>query len=99
MLVKEWELDDWWYRYEWQHRGSVHVHGIAKKRNAPIINWSTLKENEEEKAEVISYLDSIVTTINPGLNAAIPKRHSCQHESNDDNPASNHVLIVIPIVQ
>jgi hypothetical protein len=78
VLVKKWELDDWWYRYEWQHRGSVHVHGIAKKRNAPIINWSTLKENEEEKAEVISYLDSIVTTINPGLNAAIPKRHPCQ---------------------
>lgn len=28
-------MEDWWYRFEWQHRGSVHVHGIGKKRNAP----------------------------------------------------------------
>ena len=53
VLVKQWELGDWWYHFEWQHRGSVHVHGIGKKRNAPIIDWNTLKDNEEEKGKVI----------------------------------------------
>jgi hypothetical protein len=38
VLVKQWDLEDWWYRFEWQHKGSVHVHGIGKKRNAPIID-------------------------------------------------------------
>lgn len=26
---------DHWYRYEWQHRGSTHVHGILWFPNAP----------------------------------------------------------------
>jgi hypothetical protein len=24
VLKEKWELEDWWYRFEWQHRGSVH---------------------------------------------------------------------------
>jgi len=44
-----------------------------------------MKENEEEKNKVIQYLDSIVTTINPNINAAIPQRHPCQKESNEIN--------------
>src|SRR5437773_2635891 len=38
VLVPTWDIEDYWYRYEWQHRGSVHIHRIAKKRNAPVIN-------------------------------------------------------------
>lgn len=26
---------DYWYRFEWQHRGSPHVHGLAWLPNAP----------------------------------------------------------------
>ena len=58
-------------------RGSVHVHGIAKKRNAPDIDWTMLKENGNAMNNVIRYIDSIVTTINPGMNAARPERHPC----------------------
>ncbi|PKK71910.1 hypothetical protein RhiirC2_777840 [Rhizophagus irregularis] len=32
MLINRWELEDYWYQYEWQHRRSVHVHGIEKKK-------------------------------------------------------------------
>src|SRR6185369_8478732 len=46
VLIKRWDLEDWWYRYEWQHRGSVHVHGIGKRRNAPTIEWTRMKEDE-----------------------------------------------------
>src|SRR5687767_8586757 len=28
VLIPQWDLEDYWYRYEWQHRGSVHVHEI-----------------------------------------------------------------------
>ncbi|RHZ81257.1 hypothetical protein Glove_122g121 [Diversispora epigaea] len=27
VLKQHWNLKKWWYRFEWQHRGSVHVHG------------------------------------------------------------------------
>ena len=49
------------------------MHGIGKKRNAPMIDWAQMKENENEMQNVIKYIDSIVTTINPGINAAIPE--------------------------
>src|ERR1044071_4116306 len=33
VLIPRWKLEDWWFRFEWQYRGSVHVYAIAKKRN------------------------------------------------------------------
>src|SRR6266498_3615083 len=65
VLIPKWDLEDYWYRYEWQHRGSVHVHGIGRKRNAPIINWDQMKENEILMSNAIQYIDFIVTTMNP----------------------------------
>jgi len=56
----------------------VHVHGIGKKKNVSIINWDMLKENKEEQKKIIQYLDSLVITINPNINVAVPKRHLCQ---------------------
>ena len=78
VLRRKWNLEDYWYRFEWQHRGSVHVHGIGKIRNAPEIEWTQMKEDENVMGEVVTYLDSLVTTINPGLNAPIPDRHPCK---------------------
>ena len=78
VLKKQWDLEDWWYRFEWQHRGSVHVHGIGKIKNAPIIDWEQMKEDENKMNEVIQYLDKLVTTINPGLDMPVPERHPCQ---------------------
>ena len=38
VLVPKWNLEDWWFRFEWQHRESSHVHGIAKRKDAPEID-------------------------------------------------------------
>ena len=46
VLIKQWDLEEYWYRYEWQHRGSVHVHGIGKKRNGPKIEWEQIREDQ-----------------------------------------------------
>ncbi|PKC02845.1 hypothetical protein RhiirA5_424660 [Rhizophagus irregularis] len=72
---EKWDLEDWWFRYEWQHRENIHMHGIGKKRNALTIEWKDLKNNEEEMKNVIDYIDSIVTTINPVIHAPIPEKH------------------------
>jgi len=37
VLKSQWDLEDWWYRFVWQHRGSVHVYGIGKRKHAPEI--------------------------------------------------------------
>ena len=49
------------------------MHGIEKKKNAPIIDLEQMKENETVMHNVIQYIDSVVTTINPEMNAAIPE--------------------------
>jgi len=36
-----------------------------------------MKDDSELMVEVIQYLDSLITTINLGLNAPIPDKHPC----------------------
>jgi hypothetical protein len=83
VLVPKWNLEDWWFRFEWQHRGSSHVHGIAKRKDAPIIDWDEMKNDEKVMTDVVQYLDSLVTTVNPGLGASVPERHPCQKRTDE----------------
>ena len=72
VLKKQWNLEEWWYRFEWQHRGSVHVHGIGKIQNGPIIDWKKMKDNENAMNNIIKYVNGLVTTINSGFDAPVP---------------------------
>ena len=61
----------------------MHVHGIGKRWNAPMIDWNQMKENENLMSNGIQYIDSIITTINPNIFASIPERHLCQKSSDE----------------
>jgi hypothetical protein len=61
------------------------VHGIRKRKNAPTIEWKQMKEDENKMNKLIQYLDSLVTTINLGLDIPVPERHLCQKKSNELN--------------
>ena len=40
-------VSDYWYRYEWQHRGSCHLHGILWLSDAPNVeNVQIFKDNQ-----------------------------------------------------
>ena len=59
---------DYWLRFEYQHRGSPHVHGLAWLTGSPDIEKLTLDtSNHENKQQLAQYIDSIVTTINPAV--------------------------------
>ena len=62
---------DFWYRFEWQHRGSPHVHGIAWFADAPDVQYLLAAEDYSDLIggveNVTSYADSIVSTINPAI--------------------------------
>jgi hypothetical protein len=83
VLKQEWNLENWWYRFEWQYRGNVHVYRIGKRRNAPVIEWEKMKEDVNVMNEVMQYLNTIVTTVNPELNISISDWHPCQKGSNE----------------
>ena len=60
---------DYWMRFEWQHRGSPHVHGLAWLPNSP--NVEALLSNSDNSAEakqvIMQYADNIVSTCNPAV--------------------------------
>ena len=56
-------------RFEWQHRGSPHVHGVAWLPNAPDVEQLVKSTDniESVKEEIIQYANKVVTTINPAV--------------------------------
>ena len=61
---------DYWFRFEWQHRDSPHVHGLACLPDAPDMN-QVLATSEEysaaAKKALIQYVDKIINTTNPAV--------------------------------
>ena len=59
---------DYWLRFEWQHRGSPHVHGLAWLPNAPDVDQLVCPETSESvKQQVIQYANTLLSTMNPGV--------------------------------
>ena len=59
---------DYWLRFEWQHRGSPHVHGLAWLPGAPDVQLFTDPvAAEENRQQVIAFINSVISTTNPAL--------------------------------
>lgn len=75
-LLKEFSVVDYWYRFEWQHRGSGHVHGFLWLQDAPDV--SQLAKNNDEKRRIIEYFDRLVCTEKPDATMSIRfDEHPC----------------------
>ena len=63
---------DYWMRFEWQHRGSPHVHGVAWLPNAPDVEQllTSAEVPDSLREEVIQYADKTVTTLNPAQSSS-----------------------------
>ena len=59
-------MKDYWLRFEWQHRGSPHVHGLAWLGNAPLVNQGVVQEVSMQQ-QIAQYVDKIVSTVNPAI--------------------------------
>ena len=62
-------VTDYWLRFEWQHHGSPHVHGLAWLPNAPDVEQllSSPDTSDATKEELVKFADNIVTTCNPAI--------------------------------
>ena len=59
---------DYWLRFEWQHCGSPHVHGLAWLPGAPDVQLFTdPAAAEENQQHAIAFIDSVISTSNPAL--------------------------------
>ncbi len=75
------KITDYWYRYEWQHRGSSHVHAFFWLQEAPNVEDLDPEDPESVQA-LIQFWDPLVSTINPAINEPKTSIHpSTQHPS------------------
>ena len=58
------QANDYWLRFEYQHRGSPHVHGVAWLQHAPDVQNLLATDNTDQ---LITYIDKTVSTINPAV--------------------------------
>ncbi|CAB4435573.1 unnamed protein product [Rhizophagus irregularis] len=99
VLIPKWRLEDYWYRYEWQHRSSVHMHGIGIMRDVPLFDWDNMKDNDDEMSRILSHFDSLVTTINPCPDAPVPVRHPCQKANDELCDVVLHTVLGLKMLQ
>ena len=55
---------DYWWRFEWQHRGSSHIHGFLWLRDAPSVEDLKISDDQSVR-QFISFWDPLVSTWNP----------------------------------
>jgi hypothetical protein len=56
-------VDHWW-RFEWQHRGSSHIHGFLWLRDAPSVENLKL-DDDQSMHQFITFWEPLVSTWNP----------------------------------
>ena len=82
-------VDDYWFRYEWQARGTGHIHCIIWMRDSPTMGAKT----PEEREAFAKYWNEKVTAFNPNSTrppdarnpASLPFIHIC---NTDDQVAA-----------
>ncbi|KAK3932677.1 ATP-dependent DNA helicase [Frankliniella fusca] len=77
VMEKKFKVVDYWYRIEYQHRGSPHLHGLFWIDGAPDL---TDIENftEEQLMDVIDYYSELVEAWNPNVSESSPDTHPCR---------------------
>ena len=63
-------VSDYWFRFEWQHRGSPHVHGLAWLPDAPDVGQVIANSDVNStttRESLIQYVDKIVSTTKPAV--------------------------------
>jgi hypothetical protein len=81
MKVK-FKIKDYWWRYEWQHRGSSHIHGFLWLEDAPDIEKLDLTKAEDVEG-FIDFWDPIVSTMNPAHTCPPAEVHPSAQLFND----------------
>jgi hypothetical protein len=73
-------VSDFMFRFEWQHRGSPHVHGFLWLQGAPNVD---LLQDEPLRQPAIRFYDRLVSAIHPNISQQPTHPHPCQLRYSD----------------
>ncbi|KAK3916400.1 ATP-dependent DNA helicase [Frankliniella fusca] len=77
IICKKFKIIDYWYRIEYQHRGSPHMHGIFWMENAPDVSNLELA-SQEELVRIADFFSNFITAENPDPNISCEGEHPCR---------------------
>lgn len=102
VLFKHLNVVDFWFRVEFQHRGSVHLHGFVWLDGAPQIARLD-RMNEAERQGVVDYFDKLVCASNNNYGSASRSSNvmPCKMNYSDipTNQAYQHIVRESPVQQ
>jgi ATP-dependent DNA helicase PIF1 len=79
VLKPKFKVKDHWWRYEWQHRGSSHIHGFLWLEDAPSIDTLDTS-NPISLQSFIDFWDKHVSTWHPDKTCPPAAVHPSAHE-------------------
>lgn len=101
VLIPKFKIKDYWYRTEFQHRGSPHIHGLFWLENAPSLKLSTqISEDMQAQLKTIKdYFDVLVSTWIVNENVPFGPHPSSKHYSDvtDHDEDFNQLLRVMQV--
>lgn len=74
ILGKKFNIQDFWWRFEYQHRGSPHIHAVLWINGAPDVRTFD-SQSTEQLAIFRQYYNSLVSAINPNINLLLSIIH------------------------
>lgn len=92
-IKKFFKVKDFWFRIEFQHRGSPHMHGVFWFENAPDLN-KLQPDDIIRIQEIINYFDEFISTWHPDPSQTYDNHPSKLHFSEilDENVDYNHLI-------
>ncbi|KAK3924461.1 ATP-dependent DNA helicase RRM3 [Frankliniella fusca] len=98
IIIPHFNVKDHWYRYEWQLRGSHHVHGVLCFVGAVNVKELQSKFNEV-KLKVIQYFEKFISCQNPNTNFVQTADHPCRTRIEDVSDYSDDLAALVNTVQ
>lgn len=82
VLRGKYKIKDFWFRYEFQHRGSIHLHGILWLEDAPDVS-NLESKSAQELQTIVDYFDQLATEEHPDINGRCPIVHPCKRKASE----------------
>lgn len=89
-------VKDMWYRVEFQHRGSCHVHGVVWLDGAPDIKNIVTDEDKKTAAE---FFDKLISCKNPNVNVLPNLVHPCSQRGSEVTDVDDDLAQLVNRVQ
>ena len=98
VLKKKFKIKDYWWRYEWQFRGSSHVHAFFWLENASMIESLDLEDPESISA-FLEFWNPLVSAWNPSQNEPRAPVHPSAWDPSDMNYTLREIAQLLNRVQ